>query len=215
MFIGRTDTEAETPILWRPHAKSWLIGKDSDAGRDWGQEEKGTPEDEMAGWHHRLMDLSLRELQELVMDREAWHAAIHGVTKSWKWLSDWTELVCTSVICTCIKNEVQETGFPMIVLKWLYYKLFIYILSSLKIKWPVILPAKVALFANDRRNVIWDVHTMANHQQIQRKKSTSLLYRKRKKVRSDYFEQKCIWGKWEFGMVMVPLCLNYCWSKRK
>ena len=54
VFIGRTDAEAETPILWPPHAKSWLIGKDSDAGRDWGQEEKGTTEDEMAGWHHQL-----------------------------------------------------------------------------------------------------------------------------------------------------------------
>ena len=54
VFIGRTDVEAETPILWPPHAKSWLIGKDSDAGMDWGQEEKGTTEDEMAGWHHWL-----------------------------------------------------------------------------------------------------------------------------------------------------------------
>ena len=54
VFIGRTDTEAETPILWPPHAKSWLIGKDPDAWRDWGQEEKGTKEDEMARWHHRL-----------------------------------------------------------------------------------------------------------------------------------------------------------------
>ena len=54
VFIGRTDAEAETPIRWPPHAKSWLIGKDPDAGRDWGQEEKGTTEDEMAGWHHRL-----------------------------------------------------------------------------------------------------------------------------------------------------------------
>ena len=54
MFIGRTDAEAETPILWPPPAKSWLIGKDPDAGRDWGQEEKGMPEDEMAGWYHRL-----------------------------------------------------------------------------------------------------------------------------------------------------------------
>ena len=54
VFIGRTDAEAETPILWPPHVKSWLIRKDPDAGRDWGQEEKGTPEDEMAGWHHRL-----------------------------------------------------------------------------------------------------------------------------------------------------------------
>ena len=54
MFIGRTDAEAETPILWPPHAKSWLIGKDPDAGRDCRQEEKGMTEDEMAGWHHRL-----------------------------------------------------------------------------------------------------------------------------------------------------------------
>ena len=54
VFIGRTDVEAETPVLWPPHAKSWLIGKDSDAGRDWGQEEKGMTEDEMAGWHHGL-----------------------------------------------------------------------------------------------------------------------------------------------------------------
>ena len=81
VFFGRTDAKAETPILWLPHAKSWLIAKDSDAGRDWGQEEKGTTEDEMAG-----------ELQELVMNREAWRAAIHGVTKSWTRLSDWTEL---------------------------------------------------------------------------------------------------------------------------
>ena len=51
---GRTDAEAETPILWAPHAKSWLIGKDSDAGRDWRQEGEGTTEDEMAGWHHQL-----------------------------------------------------------------------------------------------------------------------------------------------------------------
>jgi len=54
VFIGRTDVEAEAPVLWPPHVKSWLIGKDSDAGRDWGQEEKGTTEDEMAGWHHWL-----------------------------------------------------------------------------------------------------------------------------------------------------------------
>ena len=54
VFFKRTDTEAETPILWPPHAKSWLIGKDPDAGKDWGQEEKGTTEDEMAGWHHWL-----------------------------------------------------------------------------------------------------------------------------------------------------------------
>jgi len=54
VFTGRTDAKAKTPILWPSHAKNWLIGKDSDAGKDWGQEEKGMTEDEMAGWHHRL-----------------------------------------------------------------------------------------------------------------------------------------------------------------
>ena len=54
VFFGRNDVKADTPVLWPPHVKSWLIGKDSDAGRDWGQEEKGMPEDEMAGWHHWL-----------------------------------------------------------------------------------------------------------------------------------------------------------------
>ena len=54
VFFGRNDAKAEAPVLWPPHVKSWLIGKNSDAGRDWGQEEKGTTENEMAGWHHRL-----------------------------------------------------------------------------------------------------------------------------------------------------------------
>ena len=62
------------------------------AGRDWGQEEKGTTEDEMVGWHHRLDGRELSKLRELVMDREAWRAVIHEVAKSQTWLSNWTEL---------------------------------------------------------------------------------------------------------------------------
>ena len=97
VFIGRTDAEAETPILWSPHAKSWLIGKDPDAGRDWGQEKKAWD-----GW----MASPIRWAWVWVnsgnwwwTDREAWRAVIHGVTKSRTRLSDWTELKSISGDC--------------------------------------------------------------------------------------------------------------------
>ena len=92
LFIGQTDVEAETPVLWQPDVKSWLIWKNTDVGKDWGQEEKGTTEDEMVRWHQHLLDMGLGGLRELVMDREAWRAVVHGVTKSQTQLSNWTEL---------------------------------------------------------------------------------------------------------------------------
>ena len=70
------------------HITGRLIGKDPDSGRDWGQGEKGTTEDETVGWHHRLNGHEFEDLQELVMDREAWHAAVHGVARSWTRLRD-------------------------------------------------------------------------------------------------------------------------------
>ena len=91
IFIGKTDAEAETPILWPPDVKNWLIGKDP-AGKDWRHEEMEMTEDEMLGWHHWLDGHKLSKLQELVINREAWHVAVHGIAKSQTQLCDWTEL---------------------------------------------------------------------------------------------------------------------------
>ena len=88
IFIGRTDAEAETP----PDAKNWLIRKDAAAGKDWRWRRREWQKVRCLNGIIDSMDMSLSELRELVMDREAWRAAIYGVTKSRTWLSDWTEL---------------------------------------------------------------------------------------------------------------------------
>ena len=80
------------PIHWPPDAKSWLIWKDPDAGKDWGQEEKGTIGDEMIGWHHQLDGHGFGWTLGVGDGQEAWHAVVHGVTKSRTWLSNWLEL---------------------------------------------------------------------------------------------------------------------------
>ena len=110
IFIGRTDAEAEAPILWPPDVKSWLIGKDPDAGKDWRQEEKGATEDEMLGWHHWLMDMSLSKLRELVMDKEAWQAAVHGVAKSRTRLRDWTDFPLSSELFVFNGSFISTCG---------------------------------------------------------------------------------------------------------
>ena len=92
IFNGRADVEAEAPILWPSDVKSWLFGKDPDAGKEWMQEEKGTTDDKTVGWHHWLNEMNLSKCRELVMDKEPCCVAVHGVAKNWTRLSNWTEL---------------------------------------------------------------------------------------------------------------------------
>ena len=104
LFIGRTDAESETPILWPPDAKNWLIWKDPDAGKDWRQEEKGTTQDKMVGWHHRLNRHGFEQIlgdsegQGSLACRIQWRCKELDITER----LNWTEMICDSLCCTTL-----------------------------------------------------------------------------------------------------------------
>ena len=128
IFIGRTDAKAETPVLWPRDAKNQFIGKDPDAGQDWRQEEKGMIEDKMVGWHHWLDGHEFE--QALVMDKEAWHAAVCGVTKSQTQLSDWTELMRYSILKVVQRKKWVKN---CILISSSVFKLYLIIYVSVEI----------------------------------------------------------------------------------
>ena len=141
MFIGRTDAEAETLILWPPHAKSWLIGKDSDAGRNLGQEEKGMTEDEMAGWHHRLdghefeWTLGDGDGQGGLACWDSWGCKESDMTER----LNWTELMLVSIIPISFLSKIftmeclffRKTFFRSHVPQHLYQRYYFSSLCSI------------------------------------------------------------------------------------
>ena len=132
IFIGRTDAEVEVPVFLPPDMKIQLIRKDPDAGKDWGQEEKGVTEDEMVRWHHWF---SGHECERIPGESEGQCAAVHGLPKSWTWLSDWTT---TKIVC-----GPNEKSFIT------HLSYFIFLPSLVKVLW---LGKKVAFHARLRGN---------------------------------------------------------------
>ena len=111
--IGRTDVEAEVPILWPPNMRNWLIGKDTDSGKDWRQEEKGTTEVEMVGWHHQLNGQEFEQApgvgdgQGSLSCCSPWHCKECSTTEQLNW-TDFSPLIC---LCTVIKNQLSKDAW--------------------------------------------------------------------------------------------------------
>ena len=134
VFIGRTDAKGETPILWSPHVKSWLTGKDFDAGRDWGQEEKGMTEDEMAGWHHGLnghefeWTLGVGDGQGGLACCDSWGCKESDTTE---WLN-WTELnLCYTQSVNWFTYTHQNLNSSYLCSGWDYKSFFCLLKSTL------------------------------------------------------------------------------------
>ena len=108
IFIGRTDAEAEAPVLWPPDEKNWFTGKDPNAFKDWRREEKETTEDELVGWHHQLDGHEFEQVLGAGDGQETWCATIHGVTRSQTWLSNSTKLICIYIHTLFFKFFKQE-----------------------------------------------------------------------------------------------------------
>ena len=128
IYIERTDPETEAPILWLPDAKSWLIGKDPDTGKDWGQEDKGETEDERLDGITDSMHMSLSKLREMVKDREVWCAAVHWVAKNGTLLGNWT---AKKIFLQYMVDSKTYFKFLKNNLLHYYQKLVLYLSSSL------------------------------------------------------------------------------------
>ena len=108
MLVGRTDAEAEIPVFWSSDANSWLIGKVTDAGKDWWQKEKTYQRTSWLNGITNATDMRLGKLWEMVRDGEACHASVHVVAKSWTWLGDWTTTTTNKALI--VRDEAMKKG---------------------------------------------------------------------------------------------------------